>query len=162
MSDRVIVMNHGVVEQSGTPEEVYRWPASEFVAKFLGQSNLLPGYVDGVDGATARIGLDDGPALRTATRSVANGQRVMAVVRAQRIVVVPSGGTPPADAFAGRVASLAYLGGTVAYQINAGRARLQVIAMAGDRLLKEGDAVMLSIQPEDVVLLDERGRRIAA
>src|SRR3954453_23890871 len=41
MSDRVVVMDHGVVEQMGAPEEVYRWPASRFVANFLGQSNIL-------------------------------------------------------------------------------------------------------------------------
>src|SRR6185436_14023033 len=45
MSDRIVVMNHGVIEQNGTPEEVYRTPRSHFVASFLGQSNLLEGEV---------------------------------------------------------------------------------------------------------------------
>ena len=45
MSDRLAVMNHGRIEQIGSPEEVYDRPATEFVAEFLGASNLLPGTV---------------------------------------------------------------------------------------------------------------------
>jgi iron(III) transport system ATP-binding protein len=41
MADRIVVMNHGVVEQVGTPAEVYRAPASPFVARFVGQMNFI-------------------------------------------------------------------------------------------------------------------------
>ena len=51
MSDQVVVMDHGLVEQVGTPQEVYGQPATRFVADFLGQSNILPGAVEAlVDG----------------------------------------------------------------------------------------------------------------
>lgn len=43
MADRVVVMNHGVIEQCGTPAEVYEQPATPFVATFLGRVNILPG-----------------------------------------------------------------------------------------------------------------------
>lgn len=58
MSDRIVVMNGGRIEQIGTPEEVYRRPASPFVASFLGSSNLIDASVVlDVDGAPgARIG----------------------------------------------------------------------------------------------------------
>ncbi len=42
MADRIVVMNHGVIEQIGTPSEVYRNPATSFVADFVGKTNLLP------------------------------------------------------------------------------------------------------------------------
>lgn len=42
MADRVVVMHHGRIEQSGTPHQIYRNPASEFVARFVGQGNFLP------------------------------------------------------------------------------------------------------------------------
>ena len=42
MADRIVVMNHGVIEQIGTPAEVYRDPATPFVADFVGKTNLLP------------------------------------------------------------------------------------------------------------------------
>ncbi|HEY6695950.1 MAG TPA: ATP-binding cassette domain-containing protein, partial [Solirubrobacteraceae bacterium] len=49
MSDRIAVMDHGVVEQCGTPEEVYERPAKPFVAGFIGISNLMEGTVEGGD-----------------------------------------------------------------------------------------------------------------
>jgi iron(III) transport system ATP-binding protein len=45
MADRIVVMNQGVIEQVGTPVEVYRKPASAFVADFVGTTNFLPGVV---------------------------------------------------------------------------------------------------------------------
>ena len=47
MADRIVVMNHGVIEQVGTPTEVYRKPDSAFVADFVGTTNFLPGVVVG-------------------------------------------------------------------------------------------------------------------
>ena len=45
MADRIVVMNHGVIEQVGTPTEIYRKPTSAFVADFVGTTNFLPGVV---------------------------------------------------------------------------------------------------------------------
>ena len=47
MSDRIAIMNHGVIEQCGTPEHIYENPASVFAAGFIGTSNLMPGTYDG-------------------------------------------------------------------------------------------------------------------
>ena len=47
MADRIVVMNHGCIEQVGTPTEIYREPASAFVADFVGQVNVLDGTVSG-------------------------------------------------------------------------------------------------------------------
>ncbi|PQM55327.1 MAG: spermidine/putrescine ABC transporter ATP-binding protein [Rhodobacteraceae bacterium] len=52
MSDRIIVMNDGRVEQDGTPEELYFQPKSRFVAEFIGETNLLFGKMSGKDGST--------------------------------------------------------------------------------------------------------------
>ncbi len=49
VADRVVIMNHGRKVQEGTPQDVYQHPATEFVARFLGLTNLLPGKVVGVD-----------------------------------------------------------------------------------------------------------------
>ncbi|WP_298961563.1 ABC transporter ATP-binding protein [uncultured Roseibium sp.] len=50
MSDRIVVMNHGRVEQDGTPEELYFHPATRFVAEFIGETNLLTCKMRGQDG----------------------------------------------------------------------------------------------------------------
>ena len=50
MSDRIVVMNKGRIEQDGTPEELYFQPASRFVAEFIGETNLLTGEMKGTEG----------------------------------------------------------------------------------------------------------------
>lgn len=60
MSDRIAVMNEGVVEQIGTPREIYDEPASLFVAGFIGSANLLPGTVDRADGDGWTVALTGG------------------------------------------------------------------------------------------------------
>ena len=65
LADRIVVMNKGRIEQVGTPEEVYRTPASRFVGSFVGIANLLEGQVDSVDraGGKVRIALEAGDLL---------------------------------------------------------------------------------------------------
>lgn len=60
MSDRLAVMNKGRFEQVGAPQEVYELPATEFVAGFLGASNLLEGEIDRVEGPVAEVRLAAG------------------------------------------------------------------------------------------------------
>ncbi|MEM8571415.1 MAG: ABC transporter ATP-binding protein [Pseudomonadota bacterium] len=55
MSDRIVVMNKGSVEQDGTPEELYFHPASRFVAEFVGETNLITGRVRGTQGEDVLI-----------------------------------------------------------------------------------------------------------
>ena len=162
MSDRVVVMDHGVVEQTGAPEEVYRWPASRFVANFLGQSNILPGEVESAAGAAAMVQLSNGARMSVAHGDgAAAGQKVSVVARAHRVIVGPPG-AGGANRFAGKVQSLSYLGGTCAYFIESDGLRFQAINTIDRSMFREGDAVSLTISPEDCVLLDEAGRRIGA
>ena len=65
MSDRIAVMNRGVVEQVSDPETVYERPATTFVAGFIGVSNLMPGEVISANGDGAQLRLDAGPTVRT-------------------------------------------------------------------------------------------------
>jgi ABC-type Fe3+/spermidine/putrescine transport system ATPase subunit len=165
MSDRVVVMDHGVVEQEGAPEEVYRWPASRFVANFLGQSNILPGEVESAAGSRAVVRLAGGPNLAVTHGAGARaGQKVEAVIRAHRVLVgapgAASGPNGAANAFSGKVKSLSYLGGTAAYFIDAEGLRFQAINAVDRNMFREGDPVSLTIAAEDCVLLDEGGRRI--
>jgi ABC-type Fe3+/spermidine/putrescine transport system ATPase subunit len=60
ISDRVVVMNAGLIEQVGTPREIYRAPASPFVADFIGGANLIPVKVCGFHAGEARVVEADG------------------------------------------------------------------------------------------------------
>ncbi|MBK6008407.1 ABC transporter ATP-binding protein [Ramlibacter ginsenosidimutans] len=56
-ADLIVVMNQGVIEQSGSPEDIYQRPSTEFVARFIGGTNILRGRWDGADGVAAGNGL---------------------------------------------------------------------------------------------------------
>ena len=157
MSDRIVVMNHGVVEQSGTPEDVYNTPASRFVASFLGQSNLLEGRVIATSKGEAKIALDAGGDILVASTSVKAGDKVTAVLRAQKIIV----GGKAGNQLKGQIAATAYLGGTASYVIDSGGLKLNAINPIAGHVFREGEAVTLSFAPADCVLLDAGGRRIA-
>ena len=158
MSDRIVVMNKGEIEQLGTPEDVYRRPETRFVASFLGQSNLLPGRVAAVGDGQATVQIDGGPAIRVAApASVRADMPVTVVIRAQKVNVgAGSGG----NALTGRIVSASYLGGTAAYFIDAGGIRLQANATIDDRVWREGETVPVTISPADGLLLDGNGLRL--
>ncbi len=159
MSDRIVVMNHGVVEQMGTPEDVYNKPATRFVAGFLGQSNLLEGVVKAILGSEVIIALNGaheiaGPALA----SLKAGDKVTVIVRAQKILVGPP--TDAANSILGRILATAYLGGTASYVIESGPLRFTAINPIAGKVYREGEAVTMNFGPEDCVLLDAGGKRI--
>lgn len=88
MSDRIAVMSQGVVEQIGTPAEIYRSPATLFVAGFIGSANLLPGTVTSTDGANLVVRLEIGSTVRvvrSGSENFAVGSKVSVMLRPERI-----------------------------------------------------------------------------
>ncbi len=60
MSDRIAVMNNGWLEQVGTPEEVYNHPETKFVADFIGESNIIEGYIENMTADTIEVTMESG------------------------------------------------------------------------------------------------------
>jgi len=87
MSDRIAVMNHGVVEQVAEPEQVYDRPATTFVAGFIGVSNLMPGRVTKA-GDAGEVELDSGVSVRGSTNEFDAGERCYAVVRPEKLQIL--------------------------------------------------------------------------
>ncbi len=87
MSDRIAVMRHGKIEQIGPPEEVYEGPATEFVAAFLGASNMIDGEVKGQDDGVTTIMLSSGtPVIAPSDRApFRTGTAVKVGVRPEKI-----------------------------------------------------------------------------
>jgi ABC-type Fe3+/spermidine/putrescine transport system ATPase subunit len=140
MSDRIVVMSDGRIEQAGVPSEVYERPASEFVATFVGSANLLPATVmepgDGravvrvAGGATAAVPCGD--RLRA-------GDAVKVVVRPERLRVTPGGDAP----LSGVVADVTFAGQRWRYEISSPEGTL--VAHVGERLdAAPGTAVAVS------------------
>ena len=98
MSDRLAVMRHGKIDQIGPPEAVYETPATEFVAGFLGASNMLDGEVKETNNGRTTIALSTGGTVTTNTSGVPAGITTVRVgVRPEKITIVPDDGNAPAD-----------------------------------------------------------------
>ena len=90
VSDRVAVMRSGGVEQVGPPRDVYRRPATRFVAEFVGDNNVLAGEVVGADGDLAEVRVGEvtlSVGLDGASQSPAAGDRLTFCVRPERLVI---------------------------------------------------------------------------
>jgi spermidine/putrescine transport system ATP-binding protein len=112
MSDRIAVMNRGVVEQVAAPEAVYDRPTTKFVAGFIGVSNLMPGEVVDVNGKFAQLRLDSGPTVAAPKDGLARGERCNAVVRPEKLEIIAAdvAGDPSHLHVSGVVESSLYLG----------------------------------------------------
>jgi iron(III) transport system ATP-binding protein len=102
VSDRIIVMNKGRIEQIGTPREVYQFPATEYVARFVGQTNILPGIVleSGYDEVMTSIG----PIPCLSMRGLDFGTDAFISIRPESFALDPEG------PFRARVSRIAYGG----------------------------------------------------
>jgi spermidine/putrescine transport system ATP-binding protein len=111
MSDRIAVMNEGVLQQCGTPEEIYERPANPFVAGFIGISNLIPGVVESL-----AVRLQTGQLIPAELEGgIASGDAVVLCVRPEKLRLEPK-----ADAqvkVEGTVAETVYLGTATQYLI---------------------------------------------
>lgn len=94
MSDRIMVMNAGKVEQIGTPGQLYSDPASAFVADFIGNANLIAGQISTACGKPQFVrGSLSLPARLSQTAPVIDGTKVYLVVRPERFVPCEQGFT---------------------------------------------------------------------
>jgi putative spermidine/putrescine transport system ATP-binding protein len=162
LSDRVVVMQGGWVEQIGPPEDVYRRPATPFVARFLGRANFLAGTVAGTDAGRIVVALDGGLAVvATARPGLPSGERVQATIRQENIRLAPAGAGPGrANRFAATVVFHAFAGQAHHYVVQLADGReLEVAAPAAALPLARGAPAVIEWDPEDVVLLpgDESG-----
>jgi spermidine/putrescine ABC transporter ATP-binding subunit len=95
MSDRIAVMNDGVIAQLGRPEDLYDRPCSRFVASFLGESNFLPGIVHGFQEGDFVVAECGGTMVRAvAPNRPARGDKVMLTMRPERMKFADGIATP--------------------------------------------------------------------
>jgi iron(III) transport system ATP-binding protein len=148
MADRIVVMNHGVIEQVGTPTEVYRKPRSAFVADFVGTTNFLTALVTGpaqvrCAGIDLTCDLDIRPGV---------GHDVTLAIRPEDVVVRNVAATTP-NAFSARVAEIEFLGSfcRVGLAINGGATSILAdfsINVVRDLAIDEGKEMLIALPPE--------------
>ncbi len=121
ISDKVVVMNKGLIEQVGTPEEIYRMPKTRFVATFIGTANQFPGTASGGDTVLCRnIKL-----LADDVRAFRDGQDVVALVRPENIQVqTEEPRRPDWNVASGVVETITFHGAVTRLGVNVGGQRV--------------------------------------
>jgi iron(III) transport system ATP-binding protein len=145
MSDRVIVMNAGHIEQNGPPRELYEDPRSAFVVNFLGQVNHLPGRVEHDDGLGRVVRVPDEHGLSPLALAVPEtwplDAEVTVAFRAESgRVCAPGSGV----GLRGVIQSAIYLGREVGYVVRVGDSKIRVRGET-NALMAAGDAVEIAV-----------------
>ena len=158
MSDKVVVLKQGVIQQEGAPEEVYNYSANHFVADFLGHSNFLDATVVSTEKDTIEARLEDGTLIRCVSDfSFNNGERAEIVIRAQKFNLGYRKDFVADDSlngFLGQIADRSYMGGEVSYfvRLESGQV-LHAIGLVRSAPYNNGDEVYLQVAPEHCRLL---------
>jgi spermidine/putrescine transport system ATP-binding protein len=150
MADRIAVMNHGRIEQLGTPNELYETPATAYVASFLGASNLISGTVSGSD----TVRLRSGPEVRVRPDALGGRTGEVAVgIRPEKIEL----GAGQANTLEGTIVEQAYVGVATQYIVDTECGRLTVYrqnASPGLNGAAPGHRLTLSWSPDSTFVVD--------
>jgi spermidine/putrescine transport system ATP-binding protein len=120
MSDRLAVMNLGVIQQVGAPQDIYNRPANEFVADFIGESNLFEGSVtDRPDDVSVRVQLDNGASTIVPIRSThwQQGQSVKVLLRPEYLKISGELPTSEFNSYRGRISTKVFQGAAVRFEV---------------------------------------------
>ncbi|MCA9918002.1 MAG: ABC transporter ATP-binding protein [Anaerolineales bacterium] len=124
MSDRIVVMNQGRIEQVGSPTEIYRRPHNRFVADFIGKANFVEGVVEAVaDGRLTIQALNNKFSVASEGNDYDLGQKVTLVIRPEMIEINPTDGAHSQAT----VRLSAYLGNVVEYIVDVAGQELSLV-----------------------------------
>ena len=156
ISDKVVVMNRGVIEQIGAPEEIYRTPQTHFVATFIGTANQFFGKVSGRD----TVICNHFTLLADGLNGFADGQRVVVLVRPETIHVEPDqpqhGGW---NSIPGEVETITFHGAVTRLGVNLhGQRVVADITVANTKPISLNQKIWLLFPPDacQVMAVDER------
>jgi putative spermidine/putrescine transport system ATP-binding protein len=117
LSDRVVVMSRGLMEQVGTPLEIYEEPNSRFVADFIGETNFIPGSVRAVNGQHAEFEADGLRMVASTAPGVSTGSAATLTVRPERVRITPQKPDDTPNVFPGEIYETVYMGVDTRYRV---------------------------------------------
>ena len=160
MADTIAVMNAGLVEQMGAPDELYENPRTTFVANFLGQSNLISGTIRGRDADMTSVDMQGIAVTVPKERTHAAGDQGWVGIRPEKVLIGHEGealDAPGNTIPGGVVTDVSFVGVSTQYLVRmAWGQELQVFEQntGRRRIFRVGDKVELSWRPEYAFLLD--------
>ena len=154
MSDKIVVMNAGEIQQIGTPTEIYRYPVNEFVANFIGETNIIDGVMQGDD-----LVVFEDKKFPCRARGFNKNEKVDVVIRPEHLDIVPRSegmlkGVVKSQLFKGMHYDTVVetrVGTTITVKMQVSQDRPVVNADAGEKI--SANSVLLDV--EDVGELDE-------
>ena len=150
LSDNIVVMNGGIIEQTGTPYEVYEHPRNRFVAGFLGKANFFGGKVTAAGGDHAALETENG-SFTIPCLGAKEGETVTYAVRSEKIIMQRTG-----EGLRGTITSVVYSGNVTAFHVRCGV--MEVLTeerSAGGETFRRGDEVVLTWAPGSAVRLED-------
>ncbi|USK67634.1 ABC transporter ATP-binding protein [Peribacillus frigoritolerans] len=161
MSDRVVVMNAGKIEQISTPTEIYNHPKTEFVFQFIGKSNCFEGNVSAVDKrkVAVKIGSDithvDTNNVMGNESDLKTGDEVKLYIRPEKLQVVSldEKSSSPLDFHRAKISQMNYLGTSWEINVLLQGKSIQVMTSAFDSSWKNGSEVLIGWSPSEVMLV---------
>jgi iron(III) transport system ATP-binding protein len=159
LSDRIAVMNQGVITQIGTPQQIYNQPSNRFVAGFIGLSSFVEGTVTQLDQGTpyAVITTSDQVNIRVPGDNLSSHQKATLAIRPEHITLHHDASLPVPEGvnvLEGEVIRAAYLGEVIDYWIGIGDWVLRVHT-GTDQVLHSKQKIQVIIPPEQITLIPE-------
>ena len=158
MSDRIAVMNRGRLEQVGTPEEVYNHPETKFVADFIGESNIIEGYIENMTDDSIEVTMESGKAVIQET-GYRMEEMVYLCIRPENLKI----STEPRVGFRfrGQVREHIFIGSTNKTMIEMPNGQmLKAVTPAEDELIPVGTAVNVFWNPGKAVVMRTKEEQI--
>jgi putative spermidine/putrescine transport system ATP-binding protein len=156
LSDRVVVMSEGRMEQVGTPFEIYNFPTTAFVASFVGTLNVLPGVV--VDAARGELTIAGQPVRIARGFEGKLGREVSVALRPEMVSLVAEG--DGSNRLTGKVADVSFLGSIVRIRVSLGEAGPTIVLDEFNeptlKLPELGDTATVSFPQDGPLVLDAK------
>ena len=160
ISDKIVILNHGKIVQSGSPKEIYSNPKNKFVAGFIAVSTFIDGSVDSfLEGKkNVVVKSDDGFMINGTNDNLSIGQRVSVVMRMNTIKFIQNESKVEknkVNIFRGKIIQSSYLGENIDYKIKLGKWEVRT-SVEAKYDFKLGDAVTFYLSPEDIIVTREK------
>ncbi len=153
MSDRIVVMNAGRVDQIGSPQTIYRTPSNRFVADFIGHANFYETKIEGIENGITIVNIFDRPIRIPAKADFTVGDSVIAMLRPESLELR----TDPSLKQVG-IEQMMYLGSEIEYTVNVGGNSWTVADTdpRSNQIFNEGDTVGLDFNAQSIHLLKDQ------